>query len=158
FSISRTISYNTNFNAAGNPLTITRKDTAGASFSKLTGADMARYLTATSPPPGYVIPAPGVCNMFSLSIVDPYPLLTFVYLDGGDPLTVTGPNGLRNLPRSKNSIGNIQYGADTGLGVAGNWMDSGTYTFTGPGSTAVGSFRGTLTVPTEFVVTNPSAL
>lgn len=158
FSISRTITYNTNFNAAGNPLTITRKDTTGASFQKVTGPDLARYLTATSPPPGYLIPAPGVCNMFLLNIVDPYPLLTFVYLDGGTPLTVTGANGLRNVPRSTNSVGNFNYGADTGAGVAGNWMDPGSYTFTGPGSTAVGSFRGNLTVPAEFVVTNPNAL
>jgi len=96
--------------------------------------------------------------MFSLNIVDPYPNLTFTYLDGGDPLTVTGPNGLRNLPRSVNSVGRIGYAADTGAGVAGNWMDPGAYVFTGPGSTAVGSFRGSLIVPTEFVVTNPSAM
>jgi hypothetical protein len=93
-----------------------------------------------------------------LSIVDPYPLLTFVSLDAGNPLTVTGPNGLKNVPKTTNSVGNISYAADTGAGVAGNWMDPGSYTFTGPGSTAVGKFSGNLTVPTEFVVTNPSAL
>jgi hypothetical protein len=158
FSVSRTISYNTDFNVAANPVTITRKDTSGANFNRVTGADLGRYLTATSPPPGYLAPAPGVCNMFSLSIVDPYPLLTFVSLDAGNPLTVTGPNGLKNVPKTTNSVGNISYAADTGAGVSGNWMDPGSYTFTGPGSTAVGKFSGNLTVPTEFVVTNPSAL
>lgn len=158
FSVSRLISYVTNFNAAGNPVTITRKDTSAASFSKVTGSDLTRYLNNTSPPPGFLAPAPGVCNMFSLNIVDPYPNLTFVYLDAGNPLAVRGPNGARNLPRSTNSVGNIGYNADTGAGTPGNWMDPGTYTFTGPGSAVVGSFSGNHIVPAEFVVTNASAL
>lgn len=158
FSVSRLISYNIDFNVTGNPVTITRKDTSGANFNKVTGPDLDRYLNNRTPPAGYQIPAPGVCNMFSLNIVDPYPNLTFTSLDAGNPLTVSGPNGLRNVPRSTNSVGSFVYGADTGAGVPGNWMDPGAYNFTGPGSTAVGSFSGNLVVPTEFVVTNPNAL
>jgi hypothetical protein len=158
FSISRVVSYNKDFNTPGNPVTITRKDTSGASFMKITGSDLTRYLNNASPPPGYLAPAPGVCNILPLTIVDPYPNLTYVSLDAGTPLTVSGPNGARDLPRSTSSVGNIAYSAVTGAGTAGNWMDAGMYTFTGPGSSVVGSFSGTLGVPAEFVVTNPDAL
>jgi uncharacterized protein (TIGR03437 family) len=158
FSISRTVNYNTDFNAPGTPLTITREDTSGANFFKTTGSDLTRMLNNTSPPPGFLTPAPGVCNMFSTNIVNPYPNLTQVSLDAGTPLTVTGPNGARNLPRSTNSVGNIVYAATTGAGTPGNWMDPGTYTFTGPGSSVVGAFSGSHVVPPEFVVTNTGAL
>jgi len=157
FSISRTVSYSTDFDAPGTPVTVTREDTSGAEFAKVTGPDLAPYLTNTSPPPGYQIPAPGVCNIFSLNITNPYPNLSWTFLDAGTPLTVTGPNGARNVPRSTNSVGNFVYYAKTGAGTPGNWMDSGRYTFTGPGSSAVGSFTGSLVVPAEFVVTNTSA-
>ncbi|HSW50129.1 MAG TPA: hypothetical protein VLH09_08140, partial [Bryobacteraceae bacterium] len=158
FSISRTVSYNTDFNTPGNPLSITREDTSGAGFYKNTGSDLGRLLRNASPPPGFQIPAPGVCNIFGTNIVDPYPNITQVSLDAGTPLTVTGPNGARNLPRSANSAGNIVYSATTGSGVPGNWMDPGSYTFRGPGSSVVGAFSGNHVVPPEFLVTNTAAL
>jgi hypothetical protein len=37
-------------------------------------------------------------------------------------------------------------------------MDPGSYTFTGPGSSVVGAFNGSLVVPPEFVITNTGAL
>jgi hypothetical protein len=111
----------------------------------------------TTAQPGYTIPAPGVCNIFGINIVNPWPNLTYQYLDAGNPLVVRGPNGSVNMPSSVNSVGNIGYNATTGAGVPGNWMDPGTYTFTGPGSAAVGSFTINIKVPTEFVVTNPDS-
>ncbi|MEP7351826.1 MAG: hypothetical protein ABI824_01205 [Acidobacteriota bacterium] len=158
FSVSRTISYTADYTKAGNPVTIARSDTSAAQFTKITGSDLGAYLKNTSPPPGYSIPAPGVCNIFGLNTVNPYPNILNTYLDGGDPLTVRGPNGSKALPRSTNSVGNIGYNATTGAGVPGNWMDPGPYTFTGPGSAAIGSFSVNTIVPTEFVVTNATAL
>ena len=56
-------------------------------------------------------------------------------------------------------LGNfISYGAKLGAGTAGNYLDAGAYTITGPGGPDVGSFTARLTLPTALTWTNAAAV
>ena len=128
-------------------------DVLSAGFSRVSGADLPRLLS------GQVSGAqPGSCVFYEGSPVNPFPNLTFSSLDAGASISVAGPAGSRSAPRSRNSVGQIEYSATIGTGETGNYIDPGRYTFTGPGGPDVGSFSGTIEVAPELMWTNRASL
>ena len=77
------------------------------------------------------------------------------WLDAGYALTVTGPNGTKQLPKvtSGNTIG---YYASLGSNSSGEqlYLSPGSYTLSGPGGPDVGAFSQNLTVPASLTWTN----
>lgn len=153
--LTRQTSYSISDSATGGAPTtsVTRSDVLSAGFNRIGGADLAKLLNSQTAPP-----AAGSCTFYEGSPVNPYPNLTFTSLDAGTPLTVSGPAGARSAARSRNSVGQIEYSATIGTGDAGNYIDAGRYTFTGPGGADVGTFSGAIEVAPELVWTNRTSL
>jgi len=72
-------------------------------------------------------------------------------LDMGPSLTLKGPGGTRTIPKS-----GFQYSATLGDTSAGNFLDPGAYTFSGPGGADVSPFSASFTIP-AFTWTNKPA-
>jgi len=73
-------------------------------------------------------------------------------LDAGTSLILQGPNGTsRTIARSGQG-----YAAHLGDTTAGNFLDPGAYTFSGPGGADVGSFQAQFNIP-PFTWTNKPA-
>jgi len=153
--LTRQTSYSISDNPAGGQpiLTTTRSDVFSASFNRISGPDLRRLLTGQTN-----APAAGACTVYTGTIQNPYPGLTYTSLDAGASLAVTGPAGNRSAARSRNSVGMIEYSATIGTGAPGNYLDSGRYTFTGPGGADVGSFSGSIQIAPELEWTNRTAL
>lgn len=153
--LTRQTSYSITDNPqGGQPTTsINRSDVLSASFNRISGPDLQRLLTAQTGGP-----VAGACDVYTGTIVNPYPNLTYTSLDAGAFLTVSGGAGNRSAERSRNSVGQIVYSATIGTGAAGNYLDAGRYTLTGPGGADVGSFTGSIQVGPELEWTNRTSL
>ncbi|MEO8371974.1 MAG: hypothetical protein ABI806_22510 [Candidatus Solibacter sp.] len=132
---------------------IIRSDVLSAGFNRIGGADLAKLLRTQTPPP-----EAGACIFNEGSPVNPYPNLTYTSLDAGASVSVSGAPGSRNAPRSRNSVGQIGYATTIGTGDAGNYIDPGRYTLSGPGGLDVGSFSGSIDVAPELTWTNRAGL
>lgn len=154
-ALGRATSYSISDGLNGGPSTtaVTREDNFSAGYSRIGGADLTRLLSDDTR-----APEPGTCTFYSPSPVNPYPNLTYTYLDGGEWVSVSGPAGTRTAPRSRNSVGNLGYSAIVGTGVPGNYLDPGRYTFTSPGGPDVGPYTGSIEVVPELVWTNRADL
>jgi uncharacterized protein (TIGR03437 family) len=119
-------------------------DTAQVSPVKLgiTGAEL--NVALDGPPFGscYVVPGNGGDNF--------QPPISGI-LDMGPSLTLKGPGGTRTIAKS-----GFQYSATLGDTSAGNFLDPGAYTFSGPGGADVSSFSTSFTIP-AFTWTNKPA-
>jgi uncharacterized protein (TIGR03437 family) len=82
------------------------------------------------------------------------------WLDAGSALTVTGPNGTKQLPKKVTNTINgqtsIGYYASLGSSASGQqlYLSPGSYTLSGPGGPDVGAFSQNLTVPASLTWTN----
>ncbi len=135
--------------------TLTKTDSIGGQFSRLGGADLPKLLRGELPAgfPNFN-PTIGSCSVYTMQqlLTNPFPLFTSVNLDAGDPLTSVGPAGTRTIPRQSNQIVGPTY--STPSNFPNNYINSGSYTLSGPGGSQVGSFSGSLDVVSDFVVTN----
>jgi hypothetical protein len=78
-------------------------------------------------------------------------------LDAGPSIAVSGPAGSRSLtPLQGAGVGT--YSGMLGPGTAGNYLDQGAYTITGPGGANVGAFTAKLNVPQALVWSNQSSV
>jgi len=85
------------------------------------------------------------------------------FLDAGPSITVTGPNGTKQLPRQTSTFNNqttIGYYAALGSNASGQqlYLSPGSYTVSGPGGADVGAFSQTFTVPTSLTWTNSGSI
>lgn len=156
-SLSRVSSYSLD-SFTGTVTLVDRSDYGSANFWRVSGADFVSYMTSGFEGlPGFQNPAPGVCNVFDTQTIPQFPNLTFESLDAGSSLSIEGPAGARVLPRRvENNI--INYDATIGNATAGNYLDAGRYTASGPGGPQVGSFSVSVDVPQELVWTNRTQL
>jgi hypothetical protein len=126
-----------------------------ALFTKHSGSDLGNSLKGIYPP-GFTNLQPAIGGCIALTYAqftnNPWPNLTFDYLDAGAQITAVGPNGTQAIPRRTNQVGGPTYSTQTSL--PNTYLSPGRYTFTGPGGPQVGSFSGTLDVVTDLVVTN----
>jgi hypothetical protein len=76
--------------------------------------------------------------------------LTLNGLDAGSAISVSGPNGAKQLTKKSTGVYSASLGGGgiPGLpGVPPNYLDPGSYTVSGPGGSAVGSFNVDLSIP-----------
>lgn len=144
---------------AGSLGTISRtSDSASAIFGQYSTSQMAASLGVTQSP------SPGTCTVTQFLGLDPLPNdpVKPTALDAGGSISLTGPNG--NKPIASTSTG--VYSATLGgvpvdqllTGTAGaTYLDPGSYTLTGSGGSAVGSFSEQFTVPSDITWTNSSS-
>ncbi len=147
-SMNRTVNYQTG--------AAVKTDTAGAIFNSVVGTSIGPLLRGELPSDlPRLTPVAGSCVVYlSTQLRNPYPDLVYTNLDAGAQLTVTGPNGARTIPRQTNQVAGPTY--DTRQALLNTYLSPGTYTFTGPGGTAVGAFSGSTEVVADLVVTNAS--
>ena len=137
----------------GQPTTSTiRSDVITAGFNRVAGPDLQRLLTSGAGPN-----TAGNCVVYSGTIANPFPNLTYTSLDAGAALSVSGPSGSRSAPRTVSS-GQIGYSSTAGTGDPGNYLDPGRYTVSGPGGPDVGSVSGTIEIAPELQWTNRANL
>ena len=141
---------------SGQPTTST-SDSGGATFFKYSAQQLS---VAQNPFQAFTI---GACIVYTFSgrsagASDP---IKAVGLDAGNAISVSGPNGLKQLTTSS-ILGKGYYSATFGGGTPPNvtplYLDAGTYTITGPGGADVGSFNFTMTVPPTLTWTNQSSI
>ncbi len=155
--LSRTIVNTASF-IPGQPPTTTRSDDGSGFFAKVNFAGSNAFAS------GLDISSYGACivTTYSGQTAPPSVQSTLITLDAGPSIGVNGPAGSKTLAKSVQNIptiGNfISYGAKLGAGVAGNYLDAGAYTFTGPGGPDVGSFTARLTLPATLTWTNAAAV
>ena len=138
----------------GQPASTTVADNGVASFSRFTFPAGTSFNSSIFSSVSF-----GACTVttFSGNVVNPFPGLTLVGLDAGPSIGVTGPAGSRSLtPTAASGVG--IYTAKLGPGTAGNYLDQGAYTITGPGGASVGSFTAKLNLPQPLVWTNEPAV
>ena len=82
------------------------------------------------------LPSIGGCAVETFSSDHPYIPNTPPGLDGGASITLTGPNGIKQLPKLVTTKGTYSAGLSTPPGPL--FITPGTYTFTGPGGADVG--------------------
>jgi hypothetical protein len=149
----------TTYSISDNPATgrtstiVTFGDVFTASFNRVTGSDLARLLRADAGPN-----VAGNCVVYTGTVPNAYPNLSYTSLDAGASLSVLGPAGSRSAPRNRNSVGQIEYSATIGPGISGDFLDPGRYTFNGPGGPDVGSFSGTIQIAPELPWTNRTSV
>ena len=80
---------------------------------------------------------------------------TTSYLDAGTPIEVSGPLGIRGLPRTGTG-GSFSY--FTSFDQTGSYLQGGSYKVTGPGGQDVGGFSANLSLPEPLVWTNQSQI
>src|SRR6185437_15075212 len=79
---------------------------------------------------------------------DYLPIASSASLDAGASLTLTGPNGAKQIPLSGDDR--------TTLSGSGNYLSPGTYTVTGNGGTSVGKINASITIPPLPNLTSPN--
>lgn len=118
--------------------------TATASFYGIDGASLLGYLSTTQP-------SLGSCIVTHSSLLPPFVPFPLTGLNAGS-IAITGVDGMQPL---------AQQPSEPGVYVASKLppgfvpASGGTFTFTGTMGTDVGSFSGSLTVPSQIVWTNP---
>jgi uncharacterized protein (TIGR03437 family) len=136
----------------GQPTTTTSESGSG-SFAKYI---YQQLLSAQNP---FSVTTVGACTLFAFGgasaiNVDP---ITPTYLDAGSALTVKGPNGTKQLPKSGNA-----YFAQLGGGTPPNaqplYLNPGAYTVTGPGGKDVGPFSANLNIAPPLTWTNEDSV
>ncbi len=93
------------------------------------------------------------------------PEIPFVGLDAGSPLTLNGPQGVRNLTRAED-LGVGEYFALLGGGISVPglpppgplYLSPGPYSISGSGGAHVGAFTANVTLPATFTWTNQDAV
>jgi uncharacterized protein (TIGR03437 family) len=132
---------------------LTKSDVFSAGFNRVSGADLPKLFTSQNTPP-----TAGACTVYTGTIVNPFPNLTYTSLDAGASLNVSGPAGSRTVPRTRNSVNQITYAADVGTADPGNHLDPGRYTFAGPGGPDVGAFSGFINIAPDLQWTNRTSV
>jgi uncharacterized protein (TIGR03437 family) len=152
FGLTRQSTY-TVADGAGGATTraVLRSDIASASYSRVSG-NLARLFNSN-----FFVPTLNSC-IVTTGLTNPFPDLVYQGLDAGTPLSIAGPAGSRSVARSTNSVGVISYAAELGNASAGNYLDAGRYTMSGPGGVDIGNFSGSITVAPELEWTNRAAL
>jgi hypothetical protein len=137
--------------------TTTTTDSGSAAFYKYTAQQLS---LAQNPFQAYTI---GACVVYAFSgqsasnSTDP---IKPVGLDAGNPISVSGPNGAKQLTANA-TLGKGYYSATLGGGSPNPpplYLDAGTYTATGPGGADVGAFLASLNLPPPLVWTNMSSI
>lgn len=125
----------------------TTSDSGGASFYKFDPTGLANV---ANPFNSFDF---GSCRVIFIGggSTTPNTLPSFNFLDAGAAITVTGPNGQKQLPKS--STPTNYYSAQLGSGTS-LFLDAGNYTIAGPGGTDIGSFSTSYTIPTSLTWTN----
>ncbi|MDQ2900557.1 MAG: hypothetical protein M3Y07_12280 [Acidobacteriota bacterium] len=109
----------------------------------------------------------GACSVFTFtgnagSLVTVTGDFKSVGLDAGAALTVTGPNGAKQIAKEANLPGFYGVNFNAGpLGVpttAPPYLTKGSYQFTGPGGVDVGAFTATLNLSDPLVWTNEDGI
>jgi len=85
--------------------------------------------------------------------------VTPTYLDAGAQITVSGPNGVKQLPRQETTVSGqttISYYASLGSNTSGQslYLSPGSYTVSGPGGADVGAFSQTVNIATPLTWIN----
>ena len=132
--------------------TTTKSDDGTASFIKVTGNLTGLFNSQIDT----TIFGSCVVTTFS-GAYNPLAGLTFQSLDAGASIGVSGPNGNKTLTK-QTAAGFTFYSAKLGNGVAGDYLDAGSYTITGPAGADVGSFTVRLTLPQPLVWTNQASI
>ena len=139
----------------GQPTTTT-SDSGTAIFYKYTAAQLS---TAQNP---FQSSSIGSCVVYAFAgqsgrTTDP---VRPVGLDAGNPISVTGPNGVKQLTPVAGSKG--LYSATLGGGTPPNatplYLDAGSYTVAGPGGADIGAFTLGLSVPPALTWTNMNSV
>jgi uncharacterized protein (TIGR03437 family) len=104
----------------------------------------------------------GVCQVmfFGPGATSP-PALNFTYLDAGPAITVTGPNGQKQLtktPPPPNFYSAQLGGGSNPLGNPPLFLEAGNYTISGPGGADIGSFSTSYTIPAPLTWTNRDSI
>ncbi|HYP08073.1 MAG TPA: hypothetical protein VER03_17710 [Bryobacteraceae bacterium] len=115
--------------------------------------------------------APGSCTVLSYTGQEPrvVDVQQPTPLDAGASLTITGPNGTKQLERISPGIYSATLASSINIpgvpnipGLPGSggppFLDPGSYTITGPGGSTVGAFSARLTLPTLLNWTNMAAV
>jgi len=152
----------------GSPTTSTT-DTGSGSFAKVSAASLS---VAVNP---FQVTTIGTCTVFAFagqSAVSPTNITSTV-LDAGPALTVNGPHGAMQLPKSSGGgyYAQLGGGSSGGLGFFTNpayginaatvmplYLDPGDYTVTGPGGADVGPFTAKITIAPPLTWTNESSI
>jgi uncharacterized protein (TIGR03437 family) len=123
------------------------------SATKQTGSPWAFAPWVTTPPAGTCTLYPGIGDFLATGAVPAANAITSG-LDGGTQLTISGPAGQQSVNISNGT--SIPLGSSLSLNSFPNrlLLNPGSYTLTGPGGAAVGSFTASLTVPAPFTWTN----
>lgn len=131
--------------------TVTISDVLSATFTSISGPDLQNMFNTSLP--GVVTPRAGECAVTQGIPSNPTPNLFFESLDAGPSVSVQGPNGSRSASRMS-TAGSIVYSETIGRGVAGDYLDPGSYRVSGPGGPHVGAFSGQLNIAPDLVWTN----
>jgi len=145
---------------------VTQTSAANAVFLSLSGPDLRYYFAdpAMAAIPVLVNPAPGSCSVIETSTVAPfvpappstyYDLVTRT-LDAGASLSLQGPGGTLSIPRIDTALEPAQHVYITTPADA--FLQSGSYTFSGPGGPDVGAFSTTFNMKSPLVWTNRESL
>lgn len=151
-SLSRTTSITPGI--LGTPAGTTVADSGFAGFNRYTFAPGTSFNSAT-----FNSVSIGACTVLTFTdlTASSFPGLTLTGLDAGASIGLSGPSGSRMLTRLQGA-GVGLYSTKLGDGTSGNYLDPGSYTFTGPGGADVGAFTAELNLPSSLVWTNQSAV
>ena len=133
-------------NSGGTVTTMSKTGGFTANFSRLSGADVARSLSAAAN--ALLIPTAGQCSV--LTTVNPFPNITIGYLDAGPSINSSGPNGAQIAVKTVLPTQLVYLASN----VPNTYIAPGRYTFSGQGGPDVGAFSGTLDLAPELVWTN----
>jgi uncharacterized protein (TIGR03437 family) len=131
----------------------TTTDTGSADFVEYTPTTYAGITN------GFQYASIGSCIVYDFvySSTSTTPTITIpLGLDAGPDITVTGPNGMKQLTPLSGSTG--LYTADLSGTPPTPYLSPGSYTIAGTGGADVGAFTVNLTVPQPLTWTNMSAL
>jgi uncharacterized protein (TIGR03437 family) len=135
----------------------TTTDSGLASFSRYT---FQQLNSAQNPFQAYTF---GACTVYpfqgqSSITVDP---IEPTPLDAGPALSVSGPRGVKQMPKS--TLGGLAFyyallGGGSGPTALPPYLDAGSYTVTGPGGNDIVAFSGNINVAAPLTWTNESSI
>jgi uncharacterized protein (TIGR03437 family) len=145
--------------------TFTRTTVQGQTFDSTTDSGGASFfrINETFFNPSFAQPSLGTCSVFITRISsredNPIPLPSNP-LDAGNPLTVNGPNGAKQIPRTSTGIYGALLGGGFNIPLPGVppppplYLSAGRYTVSGPGGADIGDFRKEFDLGTPLTWTN----
>jgi uncharacterized protein (TIGR03437 family) len=129
------------------------QDSAVARFSQF---EFARFLRSRGI---FGLPAKGSCVQYQVGPAEqdsPDPVRA-QSLDAGAALSVSGPNGLRELPKGQDgAYASYLGGRNPGGASSPGYLAAGNYTLSGQGGADVGAFEAKFTIPAPLTWTNKS--